>query len=304
MPFDPNAFSEDMRRRKEQQATTVPSSNQPGFNAEQYAGDTSGQPQQTQSTVGDLATTAGLFGGSAAATAFGYGGPAVTPSMAMNAVGRPLVQSGGQLFQQYLADPFRAGRDIAASKVAPGVIPAQVVRGAAPEIASRIDAIVSRLPKGSDVMARQFLGDLSPDDLTKFESRVNDPKIGLEKAFKSFEAPKYIHGEAAEGLKFMKDAFPSGMSKLKTGAAMLGRTAARFAGPAGLALTAYDLYDIGSEMYDRYKQNQPAAPVAPTTPAAPAPQMAPVVPSSTGADTFDMDRRIREEAYRRAIGQR
>ena len=71
-------------------------------------------------------------------------------------------------------------------------------------------------------------------------------------------------------------------------------------------MTAYDIYEYGPKVYDYVKEqmNPPAAPVAPTTPATPAPQMAPVVPSSTGADTFDMDRRIREEAYRRAIGQR
>lgn len=317
MPFDPNAFTEDVRRRREQQATIAPpSADQGSFNPSQYSGDTSGQPQQPQATVGDLATSAGLFGGSAAATAYGLNmipgmkGPVATPGMVYNAVGQPILQSTGNLFREYVADPLRGARDVAASKVAPGVIPAQVVRGALPTISDELTKIVGQLPKGTDVNADQFLRGLTNEDKAKFVEQFNreaaksNPSKALETTFKSFQAPEYLDDAGKAALKSVQQGFPSGMSKLATAGKILGRTAARFAGPAGMALTAYDIYELGSEMYDRYKQNQPVAPVAPTTPAAPAPQMAPVVPANTGADTFDMDRRIREEAYRRALGQR
>jgi hypothetical protein len=300
MPFDPNAFTEDMRRRREQQATIAPVDQTQGFAPGQYSGDTSGQPQRPVATAGDLATSAGMFGGSAAATAYGFGGPAITPGMAYDAVGRPMIQSGGRLLEKYNLNPIKAVADVVASKIAPGVIPAQVVKGAAPEIAERINNIIGQLPKGTDVNADQFLRGLTNEDKLKFVQQVE--KDGLEKAFKNFQAPKYLDEAGETALKGVQKAFPSGMSKLKTAAGLVGRTAARFAGPVGMAVTAYDLYDLGSEMYDRYKQSQPAAPVAPGTAAAPPmPASTPVAP--TGGQAFDMDRRIREEAYRRAMGQ-
>jgi hypothetical protein len=54
-------------------------------------------------------------------------------------------------------------------------------------------------------------------------------------------------------------------------------------------MTAYDLYELGKWGYDKYQRSQ--------QPAAPAPdqQMPP--------EYFSVDRQIREEAARRALGQ-
>jgi hypothetical protein len=224
---------------------------------------------------------------SAAATAYGLSGPVITPRMAYDSMGRPIMESAGRTFQQYVADPFRAGRDIAASKVAPGIIPAQVVRGAASDIKANIGNILGQLPRGTDINADQFLKGLQPDDQARFIKEVNEK--GLEKAFKTYQPPAYLDDTGRAALKGVQESFPTGMQKLGRAAGLVGRTAARVAGPVGLAMTAYDLYELGKWGYDKYQRSQ--------QPAAPAPdqQMPP--------EYFSVDRQIREEAARRALGQ-
>ena len=286
MPFDPNAFAagQSQPRREERRPRSD------GFNPTEFIGDLSAGPQPTayEPTAAGMAETAALGVGGAAATAYGLSGQAITPRMAYDTLGRPILQSAGQKFQQYVANPITAGRDIAASKMAPGMVPAQVVRGAVPEIRQQLDNILGRLPKGTDVNADQFLRGLSPQDQQRFVQQVQ--KDGLEKAFKNFQAPAYLDDAARSGLQGVQKAFPSGMAKLGTAAGLVGRTAARFAGPVGLGMAAYDVYQLGNWAYDQYQNRQQPQPTA-----APQPQMPP--------EYFDVDRQIRQEAARRALGQ-
>lgn len=284
MPFDPNAFSANQPQpEKEKRPRST------GFDPAAFIGDLSAAPQlQTyEPTATGIAETAALGAGGAAATAYGFSGRAISPGMAYDALGRPILQSAGQKFQQYVANPLTAGRDIAVSKVAPGMVPAQVVRGAVPEMAQQIDNILGQLPKGTDVNADQFLRGLSPEDQQRFVRQVQTD--GLEKAFKNFQAPAYMDEAGRTALKGVQQAFPSGMAKLGTAAGLVGRTAARFAGPVGLGMAAYDLYELGRYGYDQYQRSQQPQPAA-----------APVAPA-TGAVDFETDRRIREEAARRAL---
>jgi hypothetical protein len=286
MAFDPAAFAANQpqpeREKKAPRST--------GFDPTAFIGDLSAAPQLRtyEPTAEGVAETAALGAGGAAATAYGFSGRAISPGMAYDAMGRPILQSAGQKFQQYVANPLTAGRDIAASKVAPGMVPAQVVRGALPEMAQQIDNILGQLPKGTDVNADQFLRGLSPQDQQRFVQQVETD--GLERAFKNFKAPAYMDEAGQTALRGVQQAFPSGMSKLGTAAGLLGRTAARFAGPVGIGMAAYDLYELGQYGYDQYQRSKQAAP-PPTAPVAPA----------TGAVDFETDRRIREEAARRAL---
>jgi hypothetical protein len=298
MAFDPNAFAAGQSAASNEQ----PRRRKPGeFDPTTFIGDLAAAPQppvRGEPTPEKIAQT-GLMGtGSAALTAYGMSGPAITGRMAYDTLGRPILESSGRVFQDYVANPFRAGRDIAASKVAPGIIPAQVARGALPEIGQQLAGLVGQLPKGTDINASSFLNGLQPQDQARFVKEVNEK--GLEQAFKSFSPPSYLDETGRAGLAAVQQSFPSGMTKLARGAGLLGRTAARFAGPAGLAMTAYDLYEMGKYAYDKYQQNKQMAPnqdpaVAMTFPEAQA------AASYVDVKQSLRDEDLRQEAARRAM---
>lgn len=269
MAFDPNSFSQGInpepppRERRRGDST---------FDPTEFIGDlsTAPAPQTYEPTAENLATTAALGAGGAAATAYGMSGPAVTPRMAYDVVGRPMLQSTGQQFQRYVADPFTAGRDIAASKVAPGVIPAQIARGAAPEMGAQLRAITGQLPRGADVAADQLLRGLQPQDVNRLYADIQSK--GLDRAMREFQAPQYLDDAGRAALQQVQNSFPTGMQRLGRAAGMLGRTVGRVAGPVGIGMAAYDLYQLGNWAYDKYQAAQ-----------------------------ADRDQKIREEAARRAL---
>jgi hypothetical protein len=285
MAFDPTAFANNQPQPEREKK---PSRGAAGFNPVEFIGDlsTAAQPKPYEPTAEGLAETAAMGVGGAAATAYGFGGRALTPRMTYDALGRPILESAGRTFEQYVSEPFRAGR------LVPGAIPAQVMKGAAPDIKSNLNTIIGQLPKGTDINADQFLRGLGPDDQARLLREVKEK--GLETAFKTFQAPSYLDESGRAALKSVQESFPSGMTKLGRAAGLVGRTAARVAGPVGIGMTAYDLYELGKYGYDQYQRSQQPQPAA-----------APVAPAQTGAIDFDTDRRIRDEAARRALqGQR
>ena len=301
MPFDPNAFVANQpqpEKEKRPQST--------GFDPTAFIGDLSAapQPQMTEPTAAGMAETAALGLGGAAATAYGFSGDVLTPRMAYDAMGRPLVQGAGQTFQRYVANPFVAGRDIAASKVAPGIIPGQVARQAAPEIRQQVGKIATTSP----LTTSPVTGSRYPESVPDYRAvqRMAGPELGQKmtdayarggnraviEMMEADPAARQLmqRPEFAQAMADYKGKVPqSGMQQLGRLAGLAGRTAARFAGPVGLGMAAYDLYELGRYGYDQYQRSQqaqqPAAPVAP----------------ATGAIDFETDRRIREEAARRAL---
>lgn len=265
MPFDPAAFgaglSQPDRRREG------------AFNPTEFMGDLSGtipRTHQREATAENIAGTAATGAVGAAATAYGFSGPAVGPRQAYQAVGQPLLESAGRLGREYIANPLRGATAAAATKVAPGAIPAQVARGAMPDIRANITSMLGQLPRGTDVAADQFLRGLQPQDVQRLDQDIRTK--GLDRAFREFQAPQYLDDAGRQALQQVQGSFPTGMQRLGRAANLVGRTAARFAGPVGLAATAYDVYEMGSDLYDRYQRSQQ-----------------------------NLDQQIREEAARRAL---
>jgi len=217
------------------------------------------------------------------------------------------VQGAGQTFQRYVADPFRAGRDIAASKIAPGVIPGQVIREAAPRVAEQVGKVTST----SSLTTSPTTGSRYPASVPDYRTvqRMAGPELGqkmtdayarggnravLEMLDKDPAAKKLMKTpEFAQAVNEYRGKVPTtGMQQLGRAAGLIGRTAARFAGPVGLGMAAYDAYQLGNWALDQYQNRQQPA----TAPAAPPQQQMP-------PEYFDVDRQIREEAARRALGQ-
>jgi len=303
MPFDPNAFISNQAQPEKKERRPVAN----GFDPAAFIGDISTVPQPTtyEPSAEGMAQTAALGVGGAAATAYGMSGDVITPRMAYDAMGRPLVQGAGQKFQQYVANPFAAGRDIAASKVMPGTIPAQVARQAAPEIRQQVGKIASTSPlttspitggrypesvpdyRSVQRMAGPELGQKMTDAYAKGGNRAVLEMLDADPAARSLmQRPEF-----AEAMAEYRGKVPqSGMQQLGRVAGLVGRTAARFAGPVGVGMAAYDLYQLGKYGYDQYQRSQQAQPPA-----------APVAPAQTGAVDFETDRRIREAAAQRVL---
>lgn len=306
MAFDPAAFAANQpqpgREKKTPRST--------GFDPAAFIGDLSAaaQPPTYEPTAAGVAETAALGVGGAAATAYGMSGDVITPRMAYDAMGRPLLQGAGEKFRQYVANPLTAGRDIAASKVMPGTIPAQVAKEAAPEIRQQVGKIATTSP----LTTSPVTGSRYPESVPDYRDlqRMAGPELGQKMtdayarggnraviemmdtdpaARKLMQQPGF-----AQAMADYKGKVPqSGMQQLGRLAGLAGRTAARFAGPVGVGMAAYDLYQLGQYGYDQYQRSQQAQPPA-----------APVAPA-TGAVDFEIDRKIREEAARRALqGQR
>jgi hypothetical protein len=292
MPFDPNKFAAGQSAvgQTEQDKSKKKSE----FDPAAFAAGGAGGAVYTPPTIEDLAITGTLGAGAAAATAYGFSGPAVTPRMAYQTVGEPMLRSAGQTVREYVANPLMGARDVAASQVAPGVIPGRVASSAMPDIMKQLDTVIGQVPRGTDVEADQFLRGLNPADQQRFVQSVNQD--GLEKAFKNFKAPDYLDEAGQAALKKVQGSFPSGMAKLGRAAGLVGRTAARVAGPIGIAATAYDAYQIGRALSDQFRNQQP-----PNQPFNPAPISQ---PQPIQQQYINLDQQIREEAARRALGPR
>lgn len=265
MPFDPNAFGA---------GTAQPDRRRPGFDPDAFAGDLSAaaaRPDTTPTAEG-VAGTAALGAGSAAATAYGFSGDAISPRMVADTTVRPLISGAGRMFQQYAADPFKAGRDIAASKVMPGMIPGQVAREAAPEMRQQMGKVLSSSPLTTSAttgsrypgsvpdyraIQRQVGPELGEAMTAAYQRGGNQDVLRLMESDARFQRMAQQQPGIAQAMESYRGQVPrTGMQQLGRAAGLVGRTAARFAGPVGLAMTAYDVYQLGDYLYDQYQQRQ------------------------------------------------
>lgn len=289
MPFDPNKFAAGAAAgpgpKKEEEKQEKPA----GFDPNAFASPGAGGAQRPtyQPNMEDLATTGLLGAGGAAATAYGFSGPAITPSAAWRVTGDPVLRATGQTVRDYVTDPLRG-------VPLPSAAAAQTVKAALPEMRDALIRELNTLPKGADVEAKKFISSLNPQDLDRLHSDVQ--QRGLDRAIKDFKAPDYLKDDARRALSATQKAFPSGMSMLGRGLNMVGRTAARFAGPVGVGMAAYDVYQLGQFASDQFRNRQqpPSQPFNP-------PGLAPQPPAQ---QYINLDQQIREEAARRALGTR
>ena len=204
---------------------------------------------------------------SAAATAYGLSGDVMTPRMAYDTLGRPVVQAAGETFQKYVADPFRAGRDIAATKAGSPLPAVNILREAAPGIAEQVGKVSSTAPlTTSAVTGAQYPASV-PD--YRAVQKMAGPEIGqkmteayarggnsavLEMLDTDKAAQQMMRDPRfAEAVGAYRGQVPSGMGQFGRMAGLAGRTLGRVAGPVGLGLTAYDLYNLAPKMAEMYR---------------------------------------------------
>ena len=214
-----------------------------------------------------LAGTLAQGAGSAAATAYGLSGDVITPKMAYDTLGRPVVQAVGETFQKYVADPFRAGRDIAATKAGSPLPAVNILREAAPGIAEQVGKVLSTAPLTTSAISGAQYPASVPDyrtvqkmagaeigqKMTEAYARGGNSAVlemlDTDKAAqRMMKDPKF-----AEAVKAYRGQVPSGMGQFGRMAGLAGRTLGRLAGPVGLGLTAYDLYNLAPKMAEMYR---------------------------------------------------
>ena len=205
-----------------------------------------------------------------AVTAMAYGAPTGLGQLGSNVAqaAQPMVQAGRTALQGYAASPGKAIVDVGAAHL--GLPPPyaayegfqgarNLVSGAKQTVGNLAD-MFSKLPPGTDRVAAPFVNALKPADQAKFISLANTE--GLEKAFKTYQAPAYMAPEAVQSLNATRSAFPSTMQKV--GQAVGGvagpvlRGAARVAGPVGMGMSVYDAGSMAREtgLGERLQQGQ------------------------------------------------
>lgn len=202
---------------------------------------TSETPELPPPTAGEIAGKGAI---SAATTAYGMSGPAITPKQAYDVFGRPVVEAAGKTYEKYVKGGlFKGGRpplptlDIA-KEAAPGIVSAaQKITSVGPGVGTAYeyypirdymrqidpDLYNNKLKPAFDRAGAQGVKDLLESDDKTIRRLMRDPKF-------------------AELAGAFTGKVPSGMSQLGRGLGALGRTAARVAGPVGLVSTAYDIY--------------------------------------------------------------
>ena len=204
--------------------------------------------------------TAAKGAASAAATAYGMSGDVITPRMAYDTLGRPVVQAAGETFQKYVADPFKGGRGLPMPAV-------DVMRQAAPGVAEQVGKVSTTAPlTTSAVTGAQYPASV-PD--YRAVQKIAGPEIGqkmteayarggnsavLEMLDTDRDAKQLMKDpKFAEAVKAYRGQVPSGMGQFGRMAGLAGRTLGRVAGPVGLGLTAYDLYNMAPKMAEMYR---------------------------------------------------
>ena len=116
---------------------------------------------------------------------------------------------------------------------------------AAKAVVSNLGEMFSQYAPGSADEAVKWVNALKPEDTVKFYEAAK--KDGLDKTLKNFKAPEYLSKEATTALNATKDAIPSTFSKIGRIAGPIARALGKVAGPAGLAMNAYDAAQFARE---------------------------------------------------------
>jgi hypothetical protein len=224
-------------------------------------------PKEQSTTAGSGAAVAAA---APAVTAVGYGAPTGLGQLGSEIAqaSQPLVQAGRTALQGYAGSPGKAIVDVGAAHLGlpppyaayEGFQGARNLVGGAKQTVGNLADMFSKLPPGTDRVAAPFVNALKPADQAKFISLANTE--GLEKAFKTYQAPAYMAPEAVQSLNATRSAFPSTMQKV--GQAVGGvagpvlRGAARVAGPVGMGMSVYDAGQMAREtgLGERLQQGQ------------------------------------------------
>ena len=108
------------------------------------------------------------------------------------------------------------------------------------ETSKNLSEAFSKLPAGTDELAKPFIESLKPADVTKLTQLTE--KVGLEKALNTFQPSGKLTEEALQSLNSVKGAFPSTLNKIGQVVGPLARGAARVAGPVGMGMNMYEAY--------------------------------------------------------------
>lgn len=148
----------------------------------------------------------------------------------------------------YVREPVKAAVDVGAMLLGSPVPPVGAIEAgksvknafeAGRQVVSNISEAMSRLPPGTEDIARPFVQELTGRQLATFTDLVN--RQGLEQAFRNFD-PTGMSPAAQQSFRATSQAFPSTMTRVSRAVVPALGAVARVAGPAGMA---YDVYQAG-----------------------------------------------------------
>lgn len=153
----------------------------------------------------------------------------------------------------YAKNPIGAVADVAlmGAGLPPAYGPVKGIQGgydavqSAKQVFTNVSQALSKYPPETAEQAMKWINRLTPEDADKFAKLAE--KDGIDKALKNFKAPEYFSEKANAALKATKDAVPSNFSKLGQLVGPVARAVGKVAGPAGLAMNAYDAGQMARE---------------------------------------------------------
>lgn len=250
MAFDPKEF---LREPGSAAAPDKQPEKSAGFDIDQFLATTPDVPIP-ETTGPNMIETAVKGAAGTALTAYGYGGDYLGPRDVYRTVGQPLLEAAGSTFEKYINQPFQTGRG---SRGPIGLPTVDIAREAAPAINQQVGKVVSTSPLTTSPVTGASYPASVPD--YRAVQKMAGPEIGekmsaayarggntavLEMLDKDAAARQLMNNpDFAKAVQAYREAVPTtGMQKLGRGLGLLGRTAARVAGPVGLGMTAYDIY--------------------------------------------------------------
>lgn len=221
--------------------------------AYQEAKSSEAQPQPTQQPAGPVAPSATKTAVEAVApavTAYGYGAPTGLGKVA-GAIGEnvgPALEGVKNAFGTYVKNPLTAAVDYGAMHL--GMPPPYATANTGKGLYNTYKGVTESLQRAGQSLAanpeaaqtlKPFIDHLyqtNPNAAMNLSQQMD--QVGVQKALEGFKAPAGLSEEALASLnagRGMLSAAP-GMGRMVAGGLLRG--AARFAGPVGLAMTAYD----------------------------------------------------------------
>jgi hypothetical protein len=183
-------------------------------------------------------------------------GPTGLPELAKS-VGKaaaPVVSNAVKnTIASYAKNPIGAVADVAlmGAGLPPAYGPVKGLEGgydaiqSAKQVFTNVSQSLSKYPPETVEKAMKWINVLTPEDADKFAKLAE--KDGIDKALKNFKAPEYFGEKATAALKATKDAVPSNFSKLGQVFGPVARAVGKVAGPAGIAMNAYDAGQMARE---------------------------------------------------------
>ena len=251
--FDPDSFLSGSPTQTEVKQESDQTSNATGFDPDAFLGGGKNKSQPTQAKPETIV-----------APQFAVTGATGLPELAKD-IGQGVVKPALQGLGTYAKNPLNILADVGMAHL--GVPPLAAAKQmyetykGVKNIAGNLNEILSKLPAEAVSGAESFVKDLKPADVNKLHESIMSK--GLDKAIKEFEAPSYLSKEAAEGFGILKGAIPTMGQKIMGVAGPILRGAGKIAGPAGLAMNAYDAAEFARQAQLGPRLAQGQAQVAP-----------------------------------------